>query len=120
MKIETEKIDGLQIAVIASEDIVIATAEDGLDLLGNLYYQGFDKIILDKKNITPDFFNLKTGIAGDILQKFSNYRMGLAVIGNFEKHQGAIQDFIFESNKSGHVHFVSSREEALERFSKHR
>ncbi|WP_149244529.1 DUF4180 domain-containing protein [Dyadobacter sp. 32] len=119
MKIETEKIDGLQIAVIASEDIVIAAAEDGLDLLGNLYYQGFDKIILDEKNITPDFFNLKTGIAGDILQKFSNYRMGLAVIGNFEKHQGAIQDFIFESNRSGHVHFVSSKEEAMERFSMH-
>ena len=118
MKIETEQLNDFQIAYITSEEIVIATAEDGLDLLGNLYYQGFDKIIIHEKNMTPDFFNLKTGVAGEILQKFSNYRVGLAIIGSFKEHASkSMQDFIFESNKTGHIHFVASKEEAVLRFS---
>ena len=44
MKIETHHINNLKIAEIISDDIVLRSVEDGLDLLGNLYYQGFDKI----------------------------------------------------------------------------
>ncbi|GEM50716.1 hypothetical protein EB1_05060 [Empedobacter brevis NBRC 14943 = ATCC 43319] len=57
MKIETISINDIKIAEVISEDtIIINTASDGLNLLGNLYYQGFDKIIIHEKNITPDFF----------------------------------------------------------------
>ena len=108
-----------QIAEVTSDNLIIETAEDVLDLMGNLYYQGFDSIILHEKNLTPAFFDLKTGIAGEILQKFSNYRMRLAIIGNFEKYPAkSIQDFIFESNKVGRINFLGSVEEALERLSK--
>lgn len=114
MNIETHTINNTKIAEVIAEQIIINSAEDGLDLLGNLYYQGFDKIIIYEKNITPDFFDLKTGIAGEILQKFSNYRIPLAIIGDFEKYQSkSIKDFIFESNKSKHINFVNSLVDAL-------
>jgi hypothetical protein len=74
MEIETHNINETKIAEVISEVNIINKIEDGLDLLGNLYYQGFDKIIIHEKNITPDFFDLKSGIAGEILQKFSTYR----------------------------------------------
>ena len=107
----------VQIAEVTSDKLIIETAEDGLDLLGNLYYQGFDSIILHEANITSSFFDLKTGIAGEILQKFSNYRMCLAIIGDFDKYPGkSIQDFIRESNRGGRVNFLGSVSEALERF----
>ncbi len=96
MKIEIHQINDQQIAEVVSETTVIATTEDGLDLLGNLYFQGFDKVILHEKNITPDFFDLKTGIAGEILQKFSNYRVQLAIVGDFSAYPSqSIRDFIF-------------------------
>src|SRR5688572_26443676 len=108
-----------QIAEVTSDNLIIETAEDGLDLMGNLYYQGFDSIILHEENLTPSFFDLKTGIAGEILQKFSNYRMRLAIIGNFEKYPAqSIQDFISESNRIGRINFLGNVEEALERLSK--
>ena len=114
MNIETHIINNTKIAEVSSEQIIINSAEDGLDLLGNLYYQGFDKIIIYEKNITPNFFDLKTGIAGEILQKFSNYRVPLAIIGNFEKYESkSIKDFIFESNKSKHINFVGTLSDAL-------
>ncbi|MFN0292499.1 DUF4180 domain-containing protein [Pedobacter helvus] len=107
------------IAEIIANDVVIRNVEDGTDLIGNIYYQGFDKVILHEKNITPQFFDLSTKIAGEILQKFSNYRIGLAIVGNFEVYQSkSIKDFIFESNKLGKINFVSSKEEAIKAFLK--
>lgn len=118
MVIETLQAENEKIAQLISEKIFIETAEDGLNLLGNLYYQGYDKIIIHEKNLTPDFFDLKNGMAGEILQKFSNYRVSLAIIGDFSKYTSkSITDFMYESNKTGHICFVSSKKEALEMLS---
>lgn len=106
--------NGTKIAEVISEVNIINKAEDGIDLMGNLYYQGFDKIMIHEKNITPDFFDLKSGIAGEILQKFSTYRVRLAIVGDFAKYPGkSLNDFIYESNKGRHVSFVSTRAEAI-------
>lgn len=117
MKIETHNINDIKIAELISDDNIINSVEDGLDLLGNLYYQDFDKIIIHEKNITPGFFDLKNGIAGEILQKFSNYRVRLVIIGDFSKYTSkSLKDFIYESNKGSHINFVSSQPEAIKVF----
>lgn len=83
-----------------------------------IYYQEFDKVILHEKHITPDFFDLQNGMAGEILQKFSNYRVRLAIVGDFEKYtRKSWKDFMYESNQGGHINFVSSVAEALVRLS---
>lgn len=118
MDIETHQVNDLKIAEVVSEEIVIKNAADGLDLLGTLYFQGFDKIILHEKNITPEFFDLKTGIAGEILQKFSNYRVQLGIVGDFGTYPGkSIRDFIVESNRKGHINFVESVPAAVKKLS---
>ena len=48
MKIETHNIDDTKIAEVNSDETIINNTEDGLDLLGNLYYQGFDRIIINE------------------------------------------------------------------------
>lgn len=119
MTIEKHQLNDVNIAEVISDDIFLKTAEDGLDLLGNLYYQDFDNIILHEKNITPAFFDLKTGIAGELLQKFSNYRVRLAIVGDFSRYTGkSINDFILESNKAGRINFVKSTAEALDKLSR--
>lgn len=116
MNIETHLINGKRTAEVLSENVLINTAEDGLDLLGNLYYQEFDQIILYEKNISPVFFDLRTGLAGELLQKFSNYRVRLAIVGNFENYQSkSLRDFIYESNAHGHILFAVTKQEAIER-----
>ncbi|WP_027373270.1 MULTISPECIES: DUF4180 domain-containing protein [Chryseobacterium] len=119
MVIKSHEINNIRIAEVISNEVIIQSAQDGLDLMGNIYYQGFDKIVLYEENITPDFFDLKTKIAGEILQKFSNYRIGLAIVGDFSKFESkSMRDFIFESNKAQHINFVNMLEEALENFSR--
>lgn len=114
MRIEPIEINNTKVAEVISDGLIIKTADDGLDLMGNIYYQDFDKVILYEKNITPDFFDLKTGIAGEVLQKFSNYRVRLAIVGDFSVYESkSMKDFVFESNKLGHISFVSSKEDAI-------
>ena len=114
MKIETHIINAIKIAEITSDKMIINSADDGFDLLGNLYYQGFDRIIIYEENITADFFDLKNKMAGEILQKFSNYRVRLAIIGDFEKYTSkSVQDFIYESNKGKQINFVSTIENGI-------
>ncbi len=114
MNIVAHNIEEFKIAEIKSDEVVINSIQDGLDVLGNVYYQGFDKVIILKENITSDFFNLKNGIAGEILQKFSNFRIRLAIVGDFSTFTSkSINSFIYESNKGQQITFVRSISEAL-------
>lgn len=107
MEIKTHNIDNTKVAEIITDKVILRSTEDGLDLLGNLYYQGFDKIIIHEKNITPEFFDLRTKIAGEILQKFAQYQMLLIIVGDFSKYKSkSLNDFIFESNKSQQINFI--------------
>jgi len=114
MEIEIHQIRDSKIAELKSDNLIIQTVEDGLDLLGNIYYQGIDCIIVHEKNIISDFFDLQNKMAGEILQKFSNYRIRLAIVGDFGKYtKKSLKDFILESNKRKQVNFVGSLSDAL-------
>ncbi|RFZ95535.1 DUF4180 domain-containing protein [Mucilaginibacter conchicola] len=119
MNIISHTINNKEIAEVSAERILIQSIEDALDLIGNIYYQGFDAMIVYEKNLTPDFFELKNKLAGEVLQKFTNYRMRLAVVGEFSKFDSkSLNDFIYESNKGKQVNFAGSIEEALEAMAK--
>jgi len=114
MKIITHNIGDSIIAEIESNEVIISNPQDGVELLGNLYYQNFDKVIIYEQNLSKSFFDLKNGIAGDILQKFSNYRVRLAIVGDFSNYTSkSIRDFIYESNKVKHINFVPNLSDAI-------
>ena len=114
--IELQGINDTGIVEVISDEVIIEVAQDGLDLLGDAYYQGYDKMILNMKNITPSFFDLKNGLAGEVLQKFSNYRVRLVVLGDFSKFESnSLNDFIRESNNGKLINFLQSRDEAIRR-----
>ena len=84
-----------------------------VELLMNCSYQGADILILDQNQLHPDFFDLKTGIAGEILQKFSTYQFKMGVIGDFSSYTSkALRDFIYESNQQGRIVFTLNEEDA--------
>ena len=119
MKIDITALNGNSIAEIQSEEIELKDVETALDLIGNCGYQGANIIILNKLNITPEFFDLKSGIAGEILQKFSTYDFKLVIVGDFSVYESkSVQDFIRESNRMGRINFVSSLKEAKEKYIK--
>jgi hypothetical protein len=118
MNIETHQIKNTRIAELMAPGILIRQAEEGVDIFGNLYYQQYDSVIIHEKNLNPAFFDLSTGMAGELLQKFSNFKMKLAIVGDFSKYENKnLKDFINESNKAGKINFVGTTAEALQKLS---
>lgn len=102
------------IAELTDKNIIISSTQDILDLFGELIPHNCSRIVIRENNFHPDFFNLKTGLAGDILQKFSNYNMKLAIIGCFTKISSkSLQDFIRECNRGKMIFFLENLEDAL-------
>ena len=119
MEIRIINEDGVLIAEVLADEIIINETQDALDLMADCNYQDSSKIIVHEKNIIPVFFDLRSGIAGDILQKFSTYNNQLAIVGDFSKYTSkSLKDFIYESNKIGRINFVGSVEEAIEKLGK--
>lgn len=105
--------EGKSIALVSSVN-TISTTQDALDLLMNCMYNGADGLVINEHFLHPDFFELKSGIAGNVLQVFSTYKGYLAIVGQFDRHNSkSLSDFIFESNKQGRVGFVDSQDAAI-------
>jgi hypothetical protein len=106
--------DNIIIAELTDEDLIISQSQDALDLMAEAGTFASSGIIIQEKNLHADFFRLPSGLAGEILQKISNYRFKLAIVGDFSKYESKnLQDFIRESNKGNSVFFLNNIGEAL-------
>lgn len=105
------------VSVVTGKGVLVASAQDMLDMIATIRYQdGCDRILLKKDNIAEDFFDLRTGLAGEVLQKVVNYNAALAIVGDFSGYTSkALQDFIYESNKGTRVFFVRDETAAIEK-----
>jgi len=119
MEIRTVRKNDKNIAVVTTDEVLIADVQSALDLLATVRYQtDCDRVILCKSALSADFFDLRTRLAGEILQKFVNYNMKVAVVGDFSVYSSkSLRDFIYESNRGNHVFFVRDEEEAIEKLS---
>lgn len=119
MEYKIHNVNNHNICELISDNIIISNLQDALDILGNSHYLDATKIIVNKNQLCPEFFDLKTKIAGDILQKFSTYDMKLAIIGDFENITSkSLRDFIYESNKNGRILFVKNIDIAIDKLIK--
>ena len=109
--------NGRRLAVVTSAEPVLASVQDALDLMATVEYEtGCERIAIEKSAVAEDFFILSTRLAGDILQKFVNYKKKIAIFGDFSRYTSKpLRDFIYESNAGNDVFFVSSEAEAVER-----
>ena len=101
-------------AVCTSGGSIIKDEQSALELLMNAQYQGALAIIMEESCLDVSFFNLSSGLAGSILQKFSNYGGRLIIVGNFEKFRSqALNALIFECNKRKQINFAGTMEDAI-------
>jgi len=117
MNINTIKVKDVEIAIIKSNDILINDVQSALDLMATIRYEtGCDCVIINKSSICEDFFHLSTGLAGGVLQKFINYHMKIAVVGDYSMYTSkSWKDFTYESNKGKDIFFLPNDEQAIEK-----
>jgi hypothetical protein len=96
----------------------IRSGGDALDLIASALEQGVDLVVVPVDRLDPDFFQLRTGVAGEIVQKFVNYRLRLAVVGDVAHHVArspTVRDFVAEANRGRQLWFVASLDELADR-----
>jgi hypothetical protein len=89
----------------------IATEADANDLIGEAWSATATVVVIPAERLSPDFFRLGTGLAGAILQKFTNYNLRVAIVGDISRHtekSAPLRDFVRESNSHGNVRFIAS------------
>jgi hypothetical protein len=109
--IDYKDIDGIKIAYAL--DRTISSVTYALDLIGEVFSNNCERVILKKESLPDDFFSLKTGFAGEMLQKFSNYNIKLAIVGDFDNVKSkSLSAFIYECNRGKQVFFKKACEDA--------
>lgn len=103
------------IAIVKSDKAIIKDAASAVDFVMDMKSEtDCYKIVLNKEAITEDFFILSSGLAGEILQKFVNYGVKIAIYGDYSKYTSKpLKDFIYESNKGKDVFFAKNVDEAV-------
>jgi len=109
---------GVRIAEIRGESVILNTAQDALDAMAEAGARGARCIVVHQAAVAPEFFSLRSRLAGDILQKFSNYRVRFAVVCDLEGSASeSLRAFVRESNRGDQTFFVPPMEAALDRLS---
>ncbi len=119
MNIQKIRKNNTVIALVQSDEPLITDVQSALDLMATVHYEtNCNCVALNKAAIIEDFFKLSTGLAGEILQKFCNYQMKIAIIGDFSQYSSKpLKDFIYESNRGRNVFFASTEDEAIDKLS---
>jgi hypothetical protein len=92
----------------------IADEAAALDVIGEAFGAGARVVAIPVARLTPEFFQLRTGVAGAIVQKFVNYRLRLVVIGDPQHHgptSGPVEDWMREANQGRELWFVADHDE---------
>lgn len=109
-----EALEGTTYVTSSTADVFIRTTGDFLDLIAWGGEQGTNLCLLMDTNLPPEFYDLSTGLAGEILQKVSNYHIRLAIVGSFDMVRSErFRELMTESNKGRSVYFAHTREAAL-------
>ena len=109
--------DNTKIVKVTSDQLLITDLNSALDLIATVMFGSENNsIIIEKTAITEDFFELKTKLAGEILQKFITYEAKIAIIGDFSQYNSkSLNDFIYECNKGKDIFFLETEEMALDK-----
>lgn len=98
-----------RVLLLADKGPILSATQDANDFLGQAWGSQADLMAIPTSRLSDDFFRLRTRLAGEVIQKFVNYRLRLALIGDISTWVGqsdALRDFVHESNQGAAVWFV--------------
>jgi hypothetical protein len=117
---DTRDVAGERVLIIDDAFPAVRDARGGRDLIEAALNAGATLIAVPAARLDAEFFRLRSGLAGEILQKAANYRLKFAVIGDIAEHiaaSDALRDFVIECNRGREIFFVADVTELEQRLS---
>ena len=105
-------------AVYAYAGPPLRAERDASDLIGQAGFEGAALVAVPVDALDPSFFELSSGLAGAVVQKFVQYGLRLAVVGDVSPYTAGsepLRAFVRESNRGRQLWFTDSPEELAER-----
>ena len=96
----------------------LRTDSDALGIIGDAFGQGAELVALPAERLPAEFFTLRSRLAGEIAQKFVNYRIRLVVIGDITARfndNPNLQAFVTEANRGRALWFLADLDELAAR-----
>jgi hypothetical protein len=111
-------IHGFRILSLSELGPKLRTARDATDAMSEAFSQAAQILAIPIARLDPDFFRLRTGVAGEIVSKFTGYGMRAAFVGDISQYvakSDSFRDFVREANRGRGFWFVASLDELAER-----
>ncbi len=111
---ESRTIHSVRILEYPAEGPILSNDRAIMDLIADGRSHHADMVVVPTARFSPEFFQLHTRLAGDLLQKFVNYQLRLTILGDLSKEASesqSLQAFIRESNRGAHLWFLNNLEE---------
>ncbi|MEU0409571.1 DUF4180 domain-containing protein [Streptomyces griseorubiginosus] len=102
-------LSGVNVLHCAPDGPPLDSERAALDLIGDAMGRDAQVVAVPVARVADDFFRLRSGVAGAVMQKFVTYRVRLAVVGDVTRHtegSTALRDFVHETNQGGHIWFL--------------
>ncbi|MFI6943151.1 DUF4180 domain-containing protein [Streptomyces sp. NPDC050418] len=115
---DVQLIQDVPVMVYAADGDPVGREQDALDLIGDAGYRGAVWAAVPVERFAPDFLVLRTRLAGAVIQKFVQYGVKLAVVGDITaavEASEALRDFVRECNRGTQTWFVADLAELEER-----
>ncbi len=103
------RVAGMMVYVCAADGPPLAGERNAVDLVGDALGGDAGLVAIPVPRLGPGFLTLSTRIAGEVIQKFVNYGLKVAIVGDISSavaDSDALRDFVRESNRGRHVWFV--------------
>lgn len=103
------EINGHRILLVGPSDDRLETVRDFTDLIGDAMGEDTQLIGIPADRVGDDFYRLRTGLAGEVLQKLVNYHIRLAIIGDVSRwtaESNAFRDLVIELERGTDVLIV--------------
>ncbi|GGT22565.1 DUF4180 domain-containing protein [Streptomyces chromofuscus] len=113
-----ETLHDVRVLRCASDGPPLDGEQAALDLIGDALGQDAAVVAVPVERVADEFFLLRSGVAGAVMQKFVNYRLRLAIVGDVSRHVArstALRDFLRETNQGGHIWFLPDEDELAAR-----
>lgn len=113
MNLELVNVNGKTYLSVVSPQGALKTEQDALELIAACSENETNLVLFQPQTISDDFFKLKTGLAGTVLQKLVTYRIKAAVIISDEQQiRGKFKELLTESKKGNNFMVFYDIEEA--------
>jgi PadR family transcriptional regulator, regulatory protein AphA len=112
MRIHLFEKSGHKYIEAAPTELLLQGEKDAITLIGLCGEQSSERLLLYAGNLSESFFDLKSGLAGAILQKFTNYHMKVALVIPSDFVQGRFKDFVLEANRGNQFRAFQEKDDA--------